>query len=59
MNVTVSILGLVIAVVCAYVCYRIALSKGRQPVGWAILGFVFPLIGLIVIAVLPSKRTLA
>jgi uncharacterized membrane protein YoaK (UPF0700 family) len=59
MNVAVSLIGLVIAVVCAVVCHRIATTKGRSPVLWAVLGFLFPLIALIVIALLPSKRASA
>jgi hypothetical protein len=52
-------LSLIIAIVCAYACYRIASGKGRGPVLWAILGFLFPLIALIVIALLPRKEAKA
>jgi uncharacterized BrkB/YihY/UPF0761 family membrane protein len=37
--------------------YTIAKRKGRHAVGWLILGFFFSLITLIVILLLPSKRT--
>jgi len=37
--------------------YNIAKRKGRHAVGWLILGFFFSLLTLIVIALLPSKRT--
>jgi hypothetical protein len=51
------IIGLVIWVLIMVVIYRIAVSKGRSPVLWVVLGFFFSLITLIVIAVLPSKTT--
>ena len=35
----------------------IAVSKGRGPILWAVLGFFFPLIALIIIALLPRKDT--
>jgi hypothetical protein len=57
MNITVSIISLVVAIVCAFVCYRIAENKGRNGVLWAVLGFLFSIISLIVIALLPPKRT--
>ncbi len=44
----------VVAVACAWVCAKIALRKGHDPVIWAVLGFVLPIIALVVIAVLPS-----
>ena len=47
---------LAIGVVAAIVCARIATSKGRSAIGYGILGFVLPLIGLIVVAVLPSRQ---
>jgi hypothetical protein len=37
--------------------YNIAKRKGRHPVGWLILGFFFTLIALIILLLLPSKRT--
>lgn len=45
-------LWLVVAVACAV----IASSKGRSGFGWFILGFLFSLISLVVVAVLPSKK---
>ena len=49
------LIGLVIAIIFAIICHRIAVSKGRGPILWAVLGFFFPLIALIVIALLPRK----
>ncbi len=37
--------------------YNIAKRKGRHAFGWLILGFFFWLIALVVVALLPSKRT--
>jgi len=37
--------------------YNIAKRKGRHPIGWLILGFFFTLIALIILLLLPSKRT--
>jgi hypothetical protein len=44
----------VVAVACAYACAKLALRKGRDVVVWAVLGFVVPIVALLVIAVLPS-----
>lgn len=49
------IISFAVAAVCAFLCARIAAGKGRSPLGYAILGFFLPIIGLIVIAVLPSR----
>lgn len=47
--------SLILAIICLIVCYRIAKNKGRSPVLWAVLGFFFSLIALLVIALLPAK----
>jgi hypothetical protein len=51
-----SLIGFILAILIGYACSRIAASKGRGSTLWAILGFFFTLIALIVILVLPSKR---
>ena len=51
------LLGFVIWILIMVWIYNIAKRKGRHAVGWLILGFFFSLITLIVIALLPSKRT--
>jgi hypothetical protein len=50
-----SVVGLVVAIICSVACYKIAQSKGRGTTLWAILGFFFSIISLIIIAVLPKK----
>jgi peptidoglycan/LPS O-acetylase OafA/YrhL len=44
------------AVVCAVACWFVAKSKGRSQVLWAILGFVFGIIPLIIVAILKKKQ---
>jgi len=51
------LLGFVLWVVILVWIYNIAKRKGRHAVGWLVLGFFFSLITLIVILLLPSKRT--
>jgi hypothetical protein len=43
-------------VIAAIVCGVIAAMKGRNPLGWGILGFFFSIITLIVVIVIPSKK---
>ena len=52
--------GLIYFVICVLIMvwiYNIARRKGRHAFGWLILGFFFSLITLIIVALLPSKRT--
>jgi formate-dependent nitrite reductase membrane component NrfD len=49
------LISIAIAVAIAAVCYRIAEGKGRSGVLWAILGFLLPIIALIIVFVLPDK----
>ena len=51
-----SVGGLILAIVVAVVCGLLAKRKGRSVAGWSILGFFFPLIGLILILVLSEKK---
>lgn len=55
--VIVDVISIVIALLFAWACNRIAVRKGRGPVLWAILGFFFSLIALIIIAILPRKKS--
>lgn len=50
------IVWLVVGIAVAVICARIASNKGRGPVGYALLGFFLPLIGLIVVAVVSKKN---
>lgn len=40
----------------AIVCACIANSKDRSTIGWFILGFIFGIIALIIVALLPSLK---
>jgi hypothetical protein len=51
------LLGFVIWIVIMVWIYNIAKRKGRHAVAWTILGFFFTVITLIVVLLLPSKRT--
>ena len=39
------------------VCGVVAATKGRNPLGWGILGLFFSILTLIVIIVMPSKKS--
>ncbi len=45
------------SVTAAIVCAVIAGTKGRSAIGWGILGLFFSIITLIVIIVIPSKKS--
>jgi uncharacterized BrkB/YihY/UPF0761 family membrane protein len=51
------LLGFVLWIVVMAWIYNIAKRKGRHPVGWLILGLFFTVLSLIVLLLLPSKRT--
>ncbi|MDT5365573.1 MAG: hypothetical protein QOC62_21, partial [Mycobacterium sp.] len=38
------------------VCGVIAATKGRNPLGWGILGLFFSILTLIVVIIIPSKK---
>jgi hypothetical protein len=44
------------SVIAAIVCGVIAATKGRNPLGWGVLGFFFSILTLVVIIVIPSKK---
>jgi hypothetical protein len=48
---------LVVGIICAIACYVIADNKGRSVILWPILGFFFPIIGLIIVLVLPRRSS--
>jgi hypothetical protein len=43
-------------IIAAIICAVIAGTKGRNPIGWGILGFFFSILTLIVVIVIPSKK---
>jgi hypothetical protein len=43
--------------IAAIICAVIAGTKGRNPLGWGLLGFFFSILTLIVIIVIPSKKS--
>ena len=51
------VIAFVLWVVVLVWIYNIARRKGRHAVGWVILGFFFWLLALILVLLLPSKRT--
>jgi hypothetical protein len=45
------------SIIAAIVCALIAGMKGRNPFGWGILGLFFSIFTLVVIIVIPSKKS--
>jgi hypothetical protein len=50
-------IGVVIWIALIAWTVSIARKKGRSALGWGILAFFFTIIALIIVAVLPSRRT--
>ncbi|MGH9080344.1 MAG: hypothetical protein ACRDYE_09790 [Acidimicrobiales bacterium] len=50
-------LAFIVWIVMLIWIYNIARRKGRHAAGWLILGLFFSLITLIIVLLLPSKRT--
>ncbi len=46
------IIGLIIPIVFAVVCWKLAGVRNRRQVLWAILGFFFPIVALIILLVI-------
>ena len=44
------------SVIAAIVCAVIAGTKGRNPLGWGLLGLFFSILTLIVVIVIPKKE---
>ena len=51
------IAGLVVGLVVAFICARVAGNKGHSAVGYGILGFFLPLIGIIVVLVIKDRTS--
>jgi hypothetical protein len=45
------------SIIAAIVCAVIAGTKGRSALGWGILGLFFSILTLIVVIVIPSKKS--
>ena len=45
------------SIIAAIICGVIAMMKGRNPLGWGILGLFFSILTLIVVIVIPSKKS--
>ena len=45
------------SILAAIICGVIAAMKGRNPLGWGILGLIFSILTLIVVIVIPSKKS--
>jgi hypothetical protein len=50
------IFAIIGGIIAAIICGVVAMTKGRNPLGWGILGFFFSILTLIVIIVIPSKK---
>jgi hypothetical protein len=44
------------SVIAAIICAVVAATKGRNPLGWGVLGLFFSILTLIVIVLIPSKK---
>lgn len=51
--------SLLIGIICAIACHKIAQSKGRSSGWWGLWGFLFSFIALIIVAILPAKHRAA
>ncbi|WP_216898823.1 deoxyribodipyrimidine photolyase [Nocardia alni] len=45
------------SILAALICGGIAAAKGRNPLGWGILGLFFSILTLIVVIVIPRKKS--
>jgi len=45
------------SIIAAVICAVVAGTKGRNPLGWGILGLFFSILTVIVIIVIPSKKS--
>jgi hypothetical protein len=45
------------SIIAAIICGVIAATKGRSAIGWGILGLFFSILTLIVVIVIPSKKS--
>ena len=55
---TIYVVGLTVAVVCAFACVSLARSKNRNAVGFFFLGLILGVIGLIIALFVPVRETM-
>lgn len=48
--------ALIVWGICAFICNQLAKSKNRDVTAWTILGFLFSVIAVVVLLVLPKKE---
>lgn len=48
-------IALLVCLVGGIICGALASGKRRSPIGWFVIGFLIPLIGIILIIVLPAS----
>ena len=48
--------ALLVWCLCGFGCYKIAEVKGYEPMAWALLGVLFGIFALLVIALIPNKE---
>ncbi len=48
--------GLLISFICGIACKKIAKATGRRPMLWFFIGFLFNILGLLVLGILTVKR---
>jgi len=51
------VVSLLVGVACAFAARAMAERKGRNPGTWAAIGFLFGLIGLLILVCMPSLAT--
>jgi hypothetical protein len=51
-----SIILTVICIVCAVFCHHVARKRGRPPVFWGVMGFIFGPFALPFVLLLPDKN---
>lgn len=51
------IISIVVAIVVAFVCARVAGNKGHSALGYGLLGFFLPLIGIIAVLLIKNRST--
>lgn len=47
--------SLLLGIICAVACFKLAESKDRSSGWWAVWGFLFSFLALILLALLPRK----